>query len=199
MNDESETPQQDEQPTKIDGPELTVDGKLTGPLREAPGEPAPDELPKEEPLELKPQRGPLPHAEPAPYRDVGIPKNPWPMRWVLGLLAAGTVGLVSLVVMGRTEKSLAPHLAKGDGVTANAPAENHPGVVIIDSQPSGASVIIAGRSVGTTPWATDNTYSGNVKFELSLPGYQRAAGSFVGRQDTKVRVTLKAVEAGTAP
>ena len=66
MNDESESPRADEQPTTIDGPELTVDGKLTGPLRAVPEQPPADALPKAEPLHVKPQPGPRPYAEPAP-------------------------------------------------------------------------------------------------------------------------------------
>ena len=189
MNDESESPRADEQPTTIDGPELTVDGKLTGPLRAVPEQTPAEALPKDEPLELKPQPGPLPYAEPAPYRDVGIPKNPWPMRLVFGLLGAGTIALVALVMTGRAEKAAANRSVKDDAEAASAA----PRVVMIDSQPSGASVIIAGQTVGTTPWAADNVYSGNVKFELALPRYQRATGTFVGKKDAKVNIALKAV------
>jgi|CXWL01.1.fsa_nt_gi hypothetical protein len=184
MTDKTPAPVDDEKPAAHRGPEMTVEGTLTAPLRAA--EPTPEPLAKADdaPIELKSQPKALPWAEPAPYRDTTVPKSPWPMRLVVGLFAAGIIALVTVVAMPPSK---------------NGRPSTHPGVVMIDSQPAGATVLIAGQSVGKTPWATDNVYKGEVKFELVLPGYQKTSGTFTGNKDAAVSFKLKPEDTVATP
>ena len=64
------------------------------------------------------------------------------------------------------------------------------GVVRVTSVPSGASVTLAGKDVGSTPYFSDNSWSGTVTVALSLPGYRKWTGSFEGGRDVKLEVSL---------
>lgn len=64
------------------------------------------------------------------------------------------------------------------------------GLLSVTSNPSGASVTVAGKAVGRTPLFSDNRWSGSVAIELSLPGYRKWAGTFEGGRDSKLEVSL---------
>jgi hypothetical protein len=63
--------------------------------------------------------------------------------------------------------------------------------VAVTTTPSGATVIVNGKDVGTTPWFADNTWQGAVPVEVSLPGFRPWKGSFVGGSEQRVEVTLQ--------
>lgn len=64
------------------------------------------------------------------------------------------------------------------------------GVLSVTSVPSGASVIVAGKEVGHTPFFSDNRWSGSVAVELVLPGFRTWAGTFEGGRDAKIDAKL---------
>lgn len=71
--------------------------------------------------------------------------------------------------------------------------ERSPGgpVVSVNSAPAGAAILIAGKEVGRTPWFADNVWpSVPVAFELVLPGYRRAEGTFMGGVEARVELVL---------
>jgi hypothetical protein len=65
------------------------------------------------------------------------------------------------------------------------------GALVVQSEPSGAEVIIGGVRVGTTPFATDNRYAIEaVPIELRHRGYLTWHGVFRGRVDQKLHVRM---------
>lgn len=75
------------------------------------------------------------------------------------------------------------------------------GTVSIVTTPPGATLSIAGKEVGATPFFADNTWQGEVPFELTKRGYRSWAGTFPGGRETRVEVTLvqkkrRALDAG---
>lgn len=71
--------------------------------------------------------------------------------------------------------------------------ERSPGgpVVSVNSTPAGAAILIAGKEVGRTPWFADNAWPNvPIAFELVLPGYRRASGTFQGGVEARVELVL---------
>lgn len=64
------------------------------------------------------------------------------------------------------------------------------GLLSVTSVPSGASVIVAGKEVGQTPFFSDNRWNGSVAVELVLPGFRTWAGTFEGGRDAKIDAKL---------
>lgn len=64
-------------------------------------------------------------------------------------------------------------------------------LLLIESEPSGASILVDGREIGTTPFSGDNLYPDReIPFELRMKGYQSWKGTFRGAQDDRVDVDL---------
>ena len=125
----------------------------------------------EAPLELEPRPR---KADPAPVH-FGASMRPRTFGWLLGCLGTlvllGAVLLVGTWFVGRTVAA--------------------PGALIVESQPSGAEVIIAGVRAGRTPFATDNHYRIDaVPIELRHRGYLTWHGTFRGRVNQKLKVRL---------
>jgi serine/threonine-protein kinase len=68
-----------------------------------------------------------------------------------------------------------------------------PPPLIIDSQPSGARVSVAGQDKGTTPVVMDNDYARGeeISFEVTLRGYKPWKGSFIGNAPAQFDVELQ--------
>jgi hypothetical protein len=62
--------------------------------------------------------------------------------------------------------------------------------VLVDSEPPGATVKIAGEVVGTTPWAGDNRW-GDGEVALELPGHAPWKGRLLPRAASTFSVRLK--------
>ncbi|MBL8921651.1 MAG: PEGA domain-containing protein [Myxococcaceae bacterium] len=74
---------------------------------------------------------------------------------------------------------------------ATRPAEGPAhGTLSLVTTPPGATLTIAGKEVGTTPYFADNTWQGEVPFEVTKRGYRSWAGTFPGGRETRVEVTL---------
>ncbi len=117
------------------------------------------------------------HFEPRAYRPLVVPDSRRPTRWMLILLALGTLALAAFALIPDLQRRLPLPL----GTT---------GLLIINSEPSGATVKIAGNAVGQTPWAGDNLWGGEVRYEISAGGYRAHWGTFAGGQDVKLNVRL---------
>lgn len=67
-----------------------------------------------------------------------------------------------------------------------------PGLLWIDSDPSGATIRIGDTVVGSTPWMGDNLYADpNVPVVLELRGYEPWEGTFKGGTEQKLDIPLQ--------
>jgi len=104
---------------------------------------------------------------------------------LIALAAVGVLGVGAAVWMAARQSDTPAH-----------------GTLSIVSTPAGATLTIAGQEVGTTPYFTDNTWAGEVAFQVSKPGYRTAEGTFQGGREQRQEVALvpkkvrRAVDAG---
>lgn len=150
---------------------------------------------EDEPLELaRPVRAPasVAAAEEPPLelaRDIrrdepgGLREVPSSPRWIKPLAAVAVLAV--LAVAGVV---LWPNLRQAFGHAL--PRQATP-ILHIDSEPSGADILIDGQSIGQTPFLTDNVYPDReIPFELRLRGYQPWRGKFHGAEEAKVDARL---------
>ncbi len=195
------------------GPSLAADGTLEGRLsRLEPGPPATVfSPPTAERLELADVAPAVPSLLPqvvAPPK-VARARRRWP-QWLIGgvlLFAAGLVG--ATLVAGRdtpvalplplplpvplptklspkpTEDGVRPI---GDIEGIIAPTHSR---LVIDSEPPGASIVVKGAVIGTTPWAGDNTFGEGARIDVRLPGYRAWSGVAPKGPDQVLSVKLR--------
>jgi serine/threonine-protein kinase len=63
--------------------------------------------------------------------------------------------------------------------------------LVITSEPSGASVRIAGQPTGTTPFAADNAWTGQTHVTITLPGYAPYDTTFTGGAEVQLFARMK--------
>jgi hypothetical protein len=184
----------DDGPELLSGPSMGADGRLERFQRmEAPvpivSSPRPDE-----PIELADVGPKKPEERIENFRDLPRTRaersRSGALKVVIALLVLAVVAGVALVVIkprldlptpdGVRDPTLLDQLNVG---------ERSP--IIISSVPTGAKVIIAGETVGETPWAADNRWVGRVKVRLQAPGYKPWDGEFDGDRPVTLDVKLK--------
>jgi hypothetical protein len=174
------------------GPSLSADGHLEGRFgAEEPPPAAGPPPPAEAPLELAP-RAPRPVEEPVerswePLR----PGNPRPgaLKAVVALLALAVVGSVALL---RLQPKL--HREPPDGVRSSTLLDellrSDAPPLIITSEPPGAAITIDGKTIGQTPWAGQNRWTGRARVALHLNGYAVWEGSLNGGTEQRIAAEL---------
>jgi hypothetical protein len=170
-------------------------------------------------LELveRPPRPPSDFAPmPVPDRPVRAPSPEirW-FRWflVLALLAAVAGGVFVVTTARNTvDRLLAPGVLErllpgnlrpgqagkgqtGTGGEAATPEKRigtpAPSILVL-SQPAGATVLVGGGVVGTTPWAGDNVWpKGKVRVEVRKAGYRSWETTVEGGVEQTVEATLR--------
>jgi hypothetical protein len=100
--------------------------------------------------------------------------------------------LIALAAVGVLGAAAAVWMAAG---RSHPPAH---GMLSIVSTPAGATLTIAGKDVGTTPYFADNAWAGEVVFRVSKPGYRTAEGTFEGGREQRHEVVLTRKKAGRA-
>ncbi len=149
---------------------------------------------QEEPLELArsiipPSEEPLPEPPPAPP----APRRSNALKIIVGASVAGVLVLGAALYFK-------PDLPLPDGVRdSNLFHELNVarGQVIIMSEPMGATVFIGDSKVGTTPYAADNRWVGEVPVRLEARGVAPFVTSFQGGKDQTLEVDLKKRESHT--
>ncbi len=65
-------------------------------------------------------------------------------------------------------------------------------VLRIDSEPPGASILIDGQTIGTTPYFTENLYPPrDIPLQVVAKGYQPWQGRFTGGKDAQIEAVLR--------
>ncbi len=178
-----------DEPFKITGPALDIDGKLVGRIEKVE-QAGPLPLDQQPPLELA-ERGPS-HYDEAITNFRGPQPLPPSQRFGRMVMVLAGVLAVGLLVGGLLYK---PRVQNGlETVSAgglDSVFSGHRSAIIIDSEPQGATVTIAGKKVGQTPWAGDNVW-GVAEVTITLPGYKAWNGKLKGAEDTTLRARLVA-------
>jgi hypothetical protein len=175
-----------DEPFKITGPSLDVDGKLVGRIEKVE-EAGPLPLDQQPPIELG-ERGPSRFDEPITnFRDQPLPPSQRFGRLVIGLAVVLALGLLAggLLFKPRVDSGL--ETVKSSGLAGVF--SGHRAVAVIDSEPQGATVTIAGVKVGQTPWAGDNQW-GPAEVTITLSGYKAWNGKLKAGEDTTVKARL---------
>ncbi len=173
------------------GRQLRADGSMTSEVKpvEAPVEKPLPSLPSSElprldslstgdlVLDRPAPASRVPFVEPGAYRPEVIPTRSSPTKWVLMLVALAALALAAFALVPGLQRKLPLPMRT-------------PGSLVIDSEPSGATVKIAGKQVGQTPWAGDNLWIGEVKYEISAAGHKPRWGTFQGGDAVKLNVKL---------
>lgn len=199
------SPDNDWQPL---GRTLDPQGQLVGqahsPAKEPSNErPAPAPKKEDEPLELdrvgwQPPPGTATAAEPEPAPPPETTRRPrrgvGKLVVALLLVGAGTGGLWlyrQRPELFRVPNELPRQLPQQLRDIQILPSSRATPVLIINSEPAGATVKIGGRELGETPLALDNTYPGATDFELHLKGYQPYRSTFPGGKEARIEAKLR--------
>ena len=165
-------------------PQLDASGRVHGGAGDRAPAPPPAAFgppkPHDEELELaRPPRKPGAWSDPAPYRDDvgkrGVNKGLVAVL-ALALLGAGTVA--TFMFFPTLQRRLPLPRASAEAL-------------VVTSSPAGATVLVEGKVVGTTPYAGDNRWVGKVKLELRLEGYETFRDTIEGGRDQSVSAGLK--------
>lgn len=162
-------------------------------VREVADRPAPVEL-----AETRPP--PMSSDYVAPRREralrFGSPDIPW-RKWLvrvalLGVVAAGGwVVVTGKIPLGKFSLDL---LRSGSKEEVTEKREGTPApTLLILSDPSGATVLVAGTEVGVTPWAGDNVWPSKepLRVEVRKAGYRPWVGLTQGGQQATLEANLK--------
>jgi hypothetical protein len=169
------------------GPTLGADGRLenaTTPVD--PNEYPAQQQVSDAPIELA--RSTIPHTEEVlPEPPPPPPRRSIALKVIIGALVLGVAVLGGALW-------LKPSIPLPDGVRDSSLFHQlsiAKGQVIIMSEPMGAKVFIGDSQVGTTPWAADNRWSGDVPVRLEAKGFATFTTTFQGGKDQTLEVDLK--------
>jgi serine/threonine-protein kinase len=126
---------------------------------------------------------PTPAYEPLPGRYQAPPRRRAPVKWL-------AVGALLLLAGGAylyfTPERMRVRLPRLGGPPQQA-------ILLITSEPDGATVKINGQAVGTTPFSQDNVYPPDreMKVEVVLRGYKPWTGTFRGGESATLEAQLR--------
>ncbi len=117
--------------------------------------------------------------------------RPWAAMLVIGALLLGVISLGAFLTF-KPKLELPPF----DGVRESTLLDGLTGAgeaapIIISSTPTGATIIIGGKTVGETPWAGENRWTGETQVTLKLPGYKAWEGKLKGGTPQTLDINLK--------
>jgi PEGA domain len=174
------------------GPVINADGHVEGKVSERIEriEQLP-EAPSDAPLELQ-ARAPKP-SEPMPsaYRDPVVDlRRRRALRVVIAALVLGCGLIAATLFAPKPTRQALVDTVRDSTVLDQLAGGGGRAPLVISSEPSGATVRIAGEKVGVTPWAGDNVWEGATAVELQLPGYQPWKGSIRGGEEAHLNARL---------
>lgn len=154
------------------------------------------------PVELAETRPPpmssdyvAPRAEKPPR--FGSPDIPWG-KWLLRVallavvVAGGWVVVTGKLPLGKFSLDLLRSGSKKEEVTEKREGTPAPTLLVL-SDPSGATVLVAGTEVGVTPWAGDNVWPSKepLRVEVRKAGYKPWVGLTQGGKQATLEANLK--------
>jgi hypothetical protein len=157
------------------------------PNRFEPPSAAEEPLELDRPVTIKPPEEVLPEPPPPP------PRRSNAIKVIIGALVVGMLVLAGALIFK-------PNIPLPDSVRdSNLVREMSiaRGQVIIMSEPMGAKVFISDSMVGTTPYAADNRWVGDVPVRLEAKGLAPFVTSFQGGKDQTLEVDIKKRESHT--
>lgn len=192
---------EDEEDAPFKGPALRPDGQITG---RTPAAAPPEgldarfgalELPRAPSLELElVERAPK-QVEPRVerFRD-----EPPPRRRSVGLKVAVVAGALGVALFSTFLLAPRPFLARvgldrlrNDFELGPLSFRRAHLPLLVESTPPGATITIAGKVVGVTPWAGDNAWLDQAPITVALDGYAPWTGRLREGVEQKVNLTLK--------
>jgi hypothetical protein len=127
---------------------------------------------------------------------LGSPDINWG-KWILRAAMVAVVAVGAWVVvtgkipLGKLSLDLLRTGSKKEEVTEKRVGTPAPTLLVL-SDPSGATVLIAGTEVGVTPWAGDNVWPKEpLKIEVRKAGYKPWVGMTIGGQQATMEASLK--------
>lgn len=178
------SPPTDDEP-KFDGPSLDSAGNLDRRVQAV--EPSAFQTPAAppQPLELDRSERFVPQPEIEPEPPPPPPKRPSGLKPLLVVLLLAIAGLAAFFIFK-------PRIPLPEGVTPSTLGwTSAKGQLIIMSTPAGASITIGDLVVGTTPWAVDNRWDGDIKVRITARGYKTWEGTFTGGVDQTLNAELQ--------
>ncbi len=176
------------------GPTMGADGRLEKRTEGIELNTFAPSAPNEEPIELdRPAFKPTEELLPEPPPSPPPPKRSIARKVIVGALVVGVLVLAGALIFK-------PNIPLPDSVRdSNVVREMGiaKGQVIIMSEPMGAKVFIADAMVGTTPYAADNRWVGDVPVRLEAKGLAPFVTSFQGGKDQTIEVDLENRESHT--
>lgn len=154
--------------------------------------------PSVELVETRPPPMASDYAPPRPGRapHFGSPDINWG-KWILrvallALVAAGAwVVVTGKIPLGKVSLDLLRTGSKKEDVPEKRVGTPAPTLLVL-SDPSGATVLVAGAEVGVTPWAGDNVWPKEpLKIEIRKAGYKPWVGMTMGGQQATMEANLK--------
>ena len=160
------------------------------PVREVVDRPTPVEL-----TETRPPPTSSDYLAPPRFGSPDIPWGKWLLRLVLlgVVVAGGWVVATGKLPLGKFSLDLLRSGSKKEEeVTEKRQGTPAPTLLVL-SDPSGATVLVAGTEVGITPWAGDNVWPSKepLRVEVRKAGYKPWVGLTQGGQQATLEANLK--------
>ncbi len=171
----------------LKGPALTPEGRLEkrlesmesrGPLPQAPEK---FELVERKPVVTEPVTSSFrDEPAPSPRSDAHV------LKWLLAISVLTFIaGAAFLILRPRGTDAVRETSALDQLLSREKPT------LLINSTPTGATIIIGGNVVGETPWAGENQWEGQTSLILLKSGYKPWDGRLEGSQQLTFDIRLK--------
>jgi PEGA domain len=185
-------PMKDDDDEDVWNPAATLDrsGKIDGLIVPKDQRREPTSWQEERPIELDRRPPPEPEPEPKPPRLRTNASVAIALVVAVLFAAAGAIAFVT------RSRSLAAGGESADEQVAPASDSHEEGgarSLAIESEPSGANVIVDGETVGRTPFLGSNGVAGGKEAEVrvELPGFKPWVGTLKGGVNARLRAKLK--------
>jgi serine/threonine-protein kinase len=164
------------------------------PVREVAFRPAPVELAETHPPPMSSDYVAPRREKPPRFASPDIPWGKWLVRLALlgVVVAGGWVVVTGKLPLGKFSMDLLRSGTKKEEVAEKREGTPAPTLLVL-SDPSGATVLVAGTEVGVTPWAGDNVWPAKepLRIEVRKAGYKSWVGLTQGGRQATLEANLR--------